>query len=49
MALDIDRKLLYVTNFKDDTVSIIDLLREREIGRIAVGNRPYDLALIGTR
>jgi len=46
MALDRDRKLLYVANFMDNTVSVLDLIREREIRRIEVGDRPYDVVLI---
>jgi len=46
MALDKDRKLLYVANFMDNTISVLDLIREEEIKRIDVGDRPYDLVLV---
>jgi YVTN family beta-propeller protein len=46
MALDKDRKLLYVANLMDNTLSVFDLIREEEIKRIDVGDRPYDLVLV---
>jgi YVTN family beta-propeller protein len=46
MALDKDRKLLYVANLMDNTISVLDLIREEEIKRIEVGDRPYDLVLV---
>jgi len=46
MALDKDRKLLYVANLMDNTISVFDLIREEEIKRIEVGDRPYDLVLV---
>ncbi len=46
MALDKDRKLLYVANLMDNTISVVDLIREKEIKRIEVGDRPYDLILV---
>jgi YVTN family beta-propeller protein len=46
MALDKDRKLLYVANLMDNTISVVDLVREEEIKRIEVGDRPYDLVLV---
>ena len=46
MALDKDRKLLYVANLMDNTISVVDLIREEEIKRIEVGDRPYDLVLV---
>jgi len=46
MALDKDRKLLYVANLMDNTISVFDLIREVEIKRIEVGDRPYDLVLV---
>jgi len=47
MALDKDRKLLYVANLADNTVSVLDLIREEEIDKIEVGDKPYDLILVG--
>ena len=47
MALDRDRKLLYVANSMDNTITVLDLIREQEIKRIDVGDRPYDLILVG--
>jgi YVTN family beta-propeller protein len=46
MALDKDRKLLYVSNLADNTISVFDLIREKEIKRIEAGDRPYDLVLL---
>ena len=46
MALDRDRKLLYVANLMDNTISVVDLIREEEIRKIEVGDRPYDLVLV---
>lgn len=45
MALDRDRKLLYVVNAQDNSVDVFDLIKEREIQKIEVGSRPYDLIL----
>ncbi|MDL1970308.1 MAG: beta-propeller fold lactonase family protein [Candidatus Desulfofervidaceae bacterium] len=47
MALDRDRKLLYIANTADNNVAVLDLISERIIGSIEVGERPYDLILVG--
>ena len=47
MTLDKDRKLLYVANLADNTVSVLDLIREEAINKIEVGDKPYDLILVG--
>ncbi|HEC67707.1 MAG TPA: hypothetical protein ENI35_02680 [Candidatus Desulfofervidus auxilii] len=47
MTLDKDRKLLYVANLRDNTVSVLDLIKEEEIDKIEVGDKPYDLVLVG--
>jgi len=47
VALDKDRKLLYVANLADNTVSVLDLIREEAIDKIEVGDKPYDLILVG--
>lgn len=46
MVVDRERRKLYVANGGSDTISIIDLVREKLIGSIPVGKNPYGLALI---
>jgi len=47
MVLDKDRKLLYIANVLDNNITVMDLISERIIGRIEVGEKPYDLVLVG--
>ncbi|WP_028970399.1 YVTN family beta-propeller repeat protein [Sphingomonas sp. URHD0057] len=40
IALSRDERFAYVSNRKDDTISVIDMAALREVGRIAVGDLP---------
>ncbi len=45
LALSADGKLLYVSNWSSDTVSVIDTEKLRVVSTIAVGDNPNDLEL----
>ncbi len=45
VALSPDEDRAYVTNYSDNTISIVDVDTEAEVGTIAVGAGPMDVAL----
>ena len=45
LALDDARRILYVVNRGDGTVSVVDLGKERVVDTIKVGNRPWGIVI----